>query len=347
MQTNYLIIGQGIAGSLLACFLIKAGKKVFVIDEERSSSASRIASGIINPVTGKRLVKSWRIEELLPFALNTYRNLEIEFQKSFITERKIYRIFSNREDAQFFRQKNETGELPKYVKPLEQIPDFFHASSLGGIIIEGAFQLKYGLLLSEIRKWLKMQSALKEEVFDFKELQLSTKKVEYKDVTAETLIFCEGNLVTRNPFFSWLPFNFVKGETITVDIPGFPQEQIWHKGIFIAPSENGLFKAGSTYDWEYDDEQPTETGKEKLSSRLQKAIKLPFEIKAHQAAIRPAVSDRRPLLGIHPHHPQLAIFNGLGTKGASLAPFFTKQFSDFLIHGKPLESEVTIQRFSL
>jgi hypothetical protein len=41
---------------------------VIVIDESNPFTATKAASGVINPVTGRRIVRTWRIEELLPFA---------------------------------------------------------------------------------------------------------------------------------------------------------------------------------------------------------------------------------------------------------------------------------------
>ena len=75
MYVDYLIVGQGIAGTFLSYYLIRAGKKVIVIDEYNPATASRVASGIINPVTGRRVVTTWMIDELLPFAQNAYSEI--------------------------------------------------------------------------------------------------------------------------------------------------------------------------------------------------------------------------------------------------------------------------------
>ena len=57
-QADYIVLGQGISGSFLSYYLIKAGKKVLVIDESKPFTASKIASGVINPVTGRRVVQT-------------------------------------------------------------------------------------------------------------------------------------------------------------------------------------------------------------------------------------------------------------------------------------------------
>ncbi|MBS1662348.1 MAG: FAD-dependent monooxygenase, partial [Bacteroidetes bacterium] len=60
-QVDVLIIGQGICGTFLAHELERAGLSYLLIDEVRPFSASRVAAGLINPVTGRRLVTTWMI----------------------------------------------------------------------------------------------------------------------------------------------------------------------------------------------------------------------------------------------------------------------------------------------
>jgi glycine/D-amino acid oxidase-like deaminating enzyme len=66
----------------------------------------------------------------------------------------------------------------------------------------------------------------------------------------------------------------------------------------------------------------------------------------HQAGIRPAISDRRPIIGQHAEQKRAYIFNGLGARGGMVAPYFVMHFTDYLLDGKPLNKEVDIGRFS-
>jgi glycine/D-amino acid oxidase-like deaminating enzyme len=75
-------------------------------------------------------------------------------------------------------------------------------------------------------------------------------------------------------------------------------------------------------------------------------LTVPYEIIKHEAGIRPTVNDRRPILGIHPEHPRLAVFNGLGTKGVMLAPYFANQLIDHLEKEQTIDPEVDLSRFS-
>ena len=55
--------------------------------------------------------------------------------------------------------------------------------------------------------------------------------------------------------------------------------------------------------------------------------------------------DRRPVIGCHPEEDRVAIFNGLGTKGVSLAPYFSDLFAQHLVENRQLCSEVDVRRF--
>ena len=86
MTVDYLIVGQGLCGTFLSYYLSKAGKKVIIVDKSNAFTASKVASGVINPVTGRRIVRTWRIEELLPFALDAYTELGNRSGKTLIKQ---------------------------------------------------------------------------------------------------------------------------------------------------------------------------------------------------------------------------------------------------------------------
>src|SRR5690606_32210343 len=131
------------------------------------------------------------------------------------------------------------------------------------------------------------------------ELIVDDDKVQWREIVARKIIFCEGYQAIQNPFFRWLPFAPVKGEILTVRIKDFIQDSILNKKVFVLPLGNDLYKVGATFDWVLNTET-TEKGKEELSNKLKELIKVPFEIIGQEAGIRPAVKDRRPLIGIHP-----------------------------------------------
>ncbi len=347
MHIDFLLVGQGLAGVMLAHFLQKAGASVVVIDDAHRGGASVEAAGLINPITGRRLAKSWRIDELFPFAENTYAELEAQFQQPFFRRRPIIRaLFSAKEDNDWAARASD----PEYSKYLYEgvwdnpIRDFIQPA-YGFGQITGAGQVEVAALLSAFSTRGLQEGWLIQGNFDHSKLQLENGKALYEGLQPDRVVFCEGYGLHKNPFFNYLPMEGNKGEVLLVRIPGFPRDLIFKHKVFIAPFAGDRFWVGASYLREFADEWPSSSERERMVSFLRQALKVPFTVEDHRAAIRPTVPDRRPLLGIHPAYPQLAVFNGLGTKGSSLAPFWGAYFADVLLNGAPLDPEVDIRRF--
>jgi glycine/D-amino acid oxidase-like deaminating enzyme len=116
-------------------------------------------------------------------------------------------------------------------------------------------------------------------------------------------------------------------------------------GTFILPRHDGVTKMGSTYVHTYADENPTESGKNQILSRTDRFFLPKFVVAGHEAGVRPATLDRRPFIGMHREKQNIVIFNGLGAKGVTLAPYFSEVLIDFLESGRELEKEVNVERF--
>ena len=345
---NYIIVGQGIAGTVLGQTLLDQNKSVLIIDDLSLSNASRIAAGLYNPIVFKRLVKSWMIDDLLPVMNKFYTDAEQLLNYKFYFERKIVKPFAEAHERALW-QKKVNEEVGKYLSNdihYDFLKDIIY-NPLGVSEVLSGGNLKIEIFLDLFREYFKRENILLEEKINYNELMVNENNVVYKNISADKVIFCEGFKTIDNPYFSWLPFKLTKGEVITIKIPNaiIPDQFVINKGVFILPLGNGMYKAGATYEWNDLSEHPTEKGKEELMDKLNKVIKLPCEIIDHQAGIRPTVIDRRPLLGIHPKHKSLAVFNGLGTKGVMLAPYFAKHFADYLDKKNVLNKEVDINRF--
>ena len=107
IKVDYIIVGQGIAGSMVAHFLLEKNKKVFVIDQSCPNSASNIASGVVNPITGRRIVKTWMIDDILPFVKVIYRQIENKLNASFFFEQEIYKLFTSKDDVSIWCKKKK------------------------------------------------------------------------------------------------------------------------------------------------------------------------------------------------------------------------------------------------
>ncbi len=344
---DYLIIGQGLAGSMLYWFLSKSGKKVLILDKFNSTSSSNIAAGIIHPITGRRIVKTWMADTLIPFAEKTYSEIEDQFPEKLFFKKNILELIHSAKEQNDWSTKMTSEEMNGYFtnENTDHLYNDVLIDPTKKISITKSGWLNISKMTGLFRKQLSDQNRLLDEEFDSKSLQLLKNGIRYKEIHAEKIIFCEGAKALQNPFWKHLPFLPAKGELLTIYSDKLNLDHILTKTIFILPIGKNLFKVGSTYSWDELDEIPTEKAKENLLAQLRKIINVSFEVVDHKAAIRPTVKDRRPFVGLHLEHHQVGIFNGLGTKGVLLAPYFANHFAEHLLGKSELMEEVDVKRF--
>lgn len=346
MEFDYIITGQGIAGTLLSYTLMQAGQRVLVIDEYKANSASRIAAGVINPVSGRRFEMGWMYDEIYPFAKDIYRQMESLLGVPVFRERDIWMVLPSEQLQAAFKAKTATGAALQYTQQADAaLRDAWLHQPYGAAIVKGATVLLQNLLPAW-RAYLKQKQLLREERLDMSLLQLSDEGVRYGDIKARAIIFCEGAQTVHNPWFGpHVPYLLNKGEVLKVNIPGLNTENIIKRSITLVPQEKEIFWVGSTFAWDYPDELPTAEKRAYLEEGLQQLLRVPYTVLDQQAGVRPSGKDRRPIMGIHPAYPALGMFNGLGTKGCSLAPYMADMLTRHLLHRSPLLPETDIKRY--
>ena len=87
-------------------------------------------------------------------------------------------------------------------------------------------------LLNKYRAFLESKDLLLIEKLDFEKLKLKEETVHYKDISADKIIFCEGTLMTENPYFNYLPLVPTKGELMTIKAENLEVDKILNKGFF-------------------------------------------------------------------------------------------------------------------
>jgi glycine oxidase len=343
---DFIIVGQGIAGSVLALSLLKANYSVLVIDDPSRSSCSRVAAGIWNPVVFKRLTKSWLADDVVPELMAFYNEASKLFGVQLIHERAIIKPFTEEQEKKLWLKKAQSDNCfldPDTYQNLK-ITEQDTLSDYSKVLHAGNLDVK--LFLEKTREYLMQNGSYLAEAFDHKLLQGDAPDISYKDATAKHIIFCEGHLLSKNPAFAYIPLKPAKGEVLTIRCEGLLlNSDILNKGIFILPLGEHSYKLGATYDWEDLSDTPTEAARQTLLGKLKAVISVPFEVTGHEAGVRPAVIDRRPVVGAHPVHGNYHVFNGFGTKAVMLAPYFAKAFVAQLKDGTPLNPEVDPKRF--
>lgn len=366
-QTELLIVGQGICGTFLSLELERAGVSHLVIDEQRPFSASRAAAGLINPVTGRRIVTTWMIDELLPFAVEAYGRLWGVLGNSFLQAASVTDFFPTAQmRLAFLRRLEEDGAYLRLPED-EHSWDGVFFSEFGYGVIDPCWLVDVPGLLDAARQRMAALGILREERFEVGELIVEPApagvgagpagaaaepgRVRWRDIEARRVVFCDGVESFSNPFFSRLPFAPNKGEVLIVEIDGFADAaragggMVFKKGLSIVPWKEGLYWVGSSYEWSFEHTEPTESFRLRTESALREWLRLPFRTVEHLAAVRPATLERRPFVGFHPLYPQVGILNGMGTKGCSLAPYFARQLVRLLVAGEAILPEADVRRF--
>ena len=347
MEFDYIILGQGICGTFLSWNLIKAGKKILVIDEPQKFSSTKVASGIINPVTGRRVVTTWMIEDLLPFTWNAYSEFGNDIGETIIEQKNTIAFPPSVQMLQTYKKRanEENSYIQSFEKNEEQFHEYFNFV-FQTFTINPTYLICLHPLLNEWRKKLIETNSLLEEKFDDAQLVILQNLVQYKNITAEKIIFCNGINTFHNPSWKNLPYIFNKGQALIADISNLPANNIYKYGaITFAPWYDNLWWIGSSYENDFTTTEPTEEFYNTTTALLKNILKIPFTIKDHLSSLRPAVIERRPFVGLHPDYPSIGILNGMGTKGCSLAPYFAHQLTQYLLHNTSIDSLADIKRF--
>ncbi|MEP7168556.1 MAG: FAD-binding oxidoreductase [Bacteroidota bacterium] len=346
MDFDFIIVGQGIAGSLLTYELIKAGKVVLVVDSKEDETCSHTGAGIMHPITGRRMVKQWKADTLIPYAKNKYRELESVTGNDFFYELPILEIYTSVKNRNDWSGRSSEQGFESYLGAevnAKTLQKYFYTDS-GGILINGSGYVNMHELVNSLRTYIRMKNAYWQTSYFEEDADFEGGFVRWNGVMAEYIIYCTGSNATDSMFFKDLPFLPAKGEILNIYSEELPQEFIVNREMYILPVGNHHFRVGATYEWDFINDVPTEYAKEKIESFLKKILKAAYQITDHKAGIRPSTQDRRPFIGMHPQHPQIGIFSGLGTKGAMLAPYYAKQFADFLLGETKIDDEVNVRR---
>lgn len=347
-EVDCLILGQGLAGSLLAYRLMQRGERVLVVDDGHASASSTVAAGLINPVTGKRLVKSVGVDACLPVARACYRELASLLGNELLVDKPMLRLFHAEEMRLRWQQRREEPGYDAYLGEIlspAQLPAPVRAKYGAGVQRQIAY-LRTRPLLHGLRDWLRQQSAYMSATFAYQDLVVRDDGIAWRDVTAGRVIFCEGYKASQNPWFDWLPFQSAKGEFLTLSCDEPLPDFILNAGQWLMPRGDGRYRLGASYEHEQLDEQVTAEARDMLLQALPKLLAgpPPFQVVGQEAGVRPTTSDRQPFIGVHPRCPGVYIFNGFGSKGSLLIPWHVEQFVGYLNEGGPLPPGCDIHR---
>ncbi len=335
-KQSVLIVGQGLAGSILAYQLLEADFAVRIVDAPQVYfKSSHAAGGLFNPVTGRKLEKTWLADELFPYLFEFYPHLEKKLGSNFFYPMPLFRPFVNDEMRNWLLERKD------------QIDHAYLDWTTDGVSIRDTGWVDVDQMLKAFAIYFSQISILTKEPFVYEDLHVNDNQcISYHNQTFNFVLFCEGfHAQKNNPFFKQLCFLPAKGELLKIHSNQPNEGLIISKNGFLLPIGNKQFKVGATYSWEDLSNIPRETALSELKNKVAQFGISEYSVDELLVGVRPATQDRRPFVGLIPGS-NIGIFNGFGSKGVSLIPYFAKQFVNNLQNGQELNSEVSIHRFS-
>lgn len=345
MKLDYIVVGCGLAG-IAFCELLRKQGKNFVVFNDNSQQSSVVAAGLYNPVTLKRFTEVWEVQAQLDLLVPHYAGLEQLLGIQIDYKLPILRRFTSAEEQNNWFAALDKPALKQFLSEnLVKEKIFGIDSPFGfGEVLHGG-RVDTDVLIASYLNFLKKNKLLLEERFAYDSLTTSEEQLIYKNIQSKHIVFAEGFGVKQNPFFKHIPLNGTKGEVLEVEIPNLNLKVAVKSSVFLLPMGNDRYYLGATYNWQDKSNEPTSQGKEELSKKLEQFINLPFKVVNHRAGVRPTTKDRRPLVGVHSEFKNMFVLNGLGTRGVMIAPYVAKALIEFIENGKPLPTEVDINRF--
>lgn len=323
------ILGGGLAGTFLAARLCLEGKYVTLIDDFSEGSASGVAAGMLNVITGKFGAKSWMADELLRSLHKFLQIPAFETLSEHINWQPIYRPFKTVEEYNKWQTRQYDPAFAHLVK-FSESPVFSDQinNPHGGITILSCGWIAIHAFLENLQ-WLlvrDMRMRLVRETIDYRQIDIHQKKLTLAADTIEfdQIVFCEGAKINKNPWFAGIPVIPNKGEILTIRVPDLDLPFILSGKAYLIPQGNHEYVTGSIYLDEFDHPHPSQEGRAMIEDNLRKVLKIPYSIIDHRAGLRPTTADRRPIVGAHPHLNGVYIFTGFGTKGVLLSPHFSE-----------------------
>jgi len=328
MVAPILIVGQGIAGTALAWEFERAGFSFEIADAGLDGSATQVAAGIVNPITGQRFVKNWRIDSLLGPSREFYQGIGRELGIELVRDVRIRRLFADVGEFARGKEKADAGKWRPYVDASAVEPE--------GFWIEGGCQVDLPALLEgSRRRWIK-RGMLQQRVVD------PPAEISRRDL----VILCTGGGLYRE-FGDSLKFERAKGEVIEVAAAGgvFEPGVIRSGDAWVVPRSHSTAQVGSTYDREAEDLVPTGPARETLFAHLRGLHPgIEARIERQRCGWRMSVPDRRPVVGRVPGLERMGIFGGLSSKGVLTAPWIARQWVHHLAEGIGFDADIAIGR---
>ena len=325
------VLGQGIAGTLVSMRLREAGLAHVVYDRGHGAASSRAAAGLVNPATGRRFVLVSEFEAHVA-RFGVYRRLGKLLGGRYVVPLTIYRDLSSVKDRNQWDLRRSQPAYRPYLGAPVRAPDAGLPLAnpdqwLGPTT--GAYRVDLPTLIRDYRGLLRREGRLREATIpldrpigDAAGAGFAVGEAAYTHV-----IDCRGAACAKTIEWADRPWRLSKGESARLTSGEWPRHAATKLGgSFLAPIGTGadVWYGGTSTD-DFVDARPTSAARERFRRELGALLGERPDggagaLADHRAAIRPTMRDRAVIAAAHASIPGLYACNGLGTKGALMAP---------------------------
>ena len=330
-----LVVGQGLAGTLVSHAALQRGWDCHVMDSGQPS-ASSVAAGMFNPMSFRRIIEVWDARPHLDSMTATYRAFEADLGESFLHFLPILKQIPNAEYAEEWNRKALDSPWIEPVRSdaevLQRFPDAVPSPGHGYGLVQGGGWLDLPRLIQAWRDRL-----MEEGRFTVGQWS-ATQAQKANDDGWDTIIDCRGCGAALDSTAGPLDIRANRGEILTVKPDGsggasLPDTHILNFGKWTLPTQPGSWRLGASYEWNRIDLDPTPETRDFLMASLRRAAPNTATSMTvrHDVGLRPVSKDRRPAVGPHPTISSLHVFNGLGTRGVLIGPRWSHLLCDSLV----------------
>ena len=331
-----IVVGQGIAGSIIALTLVQRNWEVVMVNDPSLPSASQKAAGLWNPVSFKRVTALEDIHLYLHHLQGFYTQQEVVLNAHFYHPIPIARILPTA-DYEFLWEKKMGSDKMKPLIEKEELDFPGWDAPLGWGKVHDSGWLDVQTFLQSVRHYFEEKHAYHAE---------NSQSYFQKNPLSENdcVIWCTG-LSAAPELWDAVKIIPNKGHVVEFKQAELNPDRVYHYGNFCLPLGKQHWRMGSTYEWDVHDDVVVPDTVNLLVQNLKDKFQGEITVTKSYVGHRPTVHDRSPILGRHPLSPQHVIFNGMGTKGVLNAPYMAWLLAEHLENGAEIPKAYAASRF--
>lgn len=347
--TDVLIAGGGIAGLLLARALRARGKSVIVANDPSRPAATQVAAGLINPVMGRRCTLAWQAATAIPFARRCYTSIGRKAGAALFRKLPIMRYFADAAEREAWEENAaEFKEAGFRFCEIKKTPNGVRDPGLGGFVIEGGGVVDGPALVDHLRNELRSDDCWIDQACIATDLVVTRDRVQWSSgkVEAQSLVLAGGAADIDHPLAEIAHLKPVKGELVVFEADGLDPSAVYLSRHYFAPMSNGQWICGATQVRGDSTQRESAAARSDLKRTMERMLDVPWKTIEQRAGTRTMTPDMFPAVGPIREGSNIFLFQGLGSRGFSLAPWLAEELAGHMTDGSPLPDLVVPSRFA-